>query len=476
MTTEIELSSEIVVKPISILGSDRNIIGAMKIMEEIPPPDPSDEGRIRYLMQNRHGTPFEHNCIILFVDAPIFVWREWHRHRIGFCLSGDTEIWTDSISNCGRTIRKRRLKDLCDVWNNGVKDSLGRTRFLPSVKSQRLRVLNEDTGFFELGSIENVFESGVKECLLVETEHKKGWSIRCSKDHPILTSEGWVKAGDLTGSEWVAVSGKKSAFASRQVPPSLRSGIGVWTSMQRATLIPKDADCYICGKSFHRENLVLDHVVPVVENLKLALDIDNLKPACISCHREKSDKEQVLANRCNLAASRFVRLRRKPYVVSTEMTYDITMKGPWHNFVANGIVVHNSYNEESRSRKPNKEPMMDLPDPLRTPEFEQAWAEWLAYRKRRRLPAYKTDRQLLKCARYGAEASIKAINQALDCEWQGFFPERFASEQPSREQRLRSHLRPSGRVGAPDGKYAHLDPPRDLPGQGDADTGRQGAA
>lgn len=330
-------------------------------------------GLINYLMKHRHGTPFEHGFLTFFVHAPIFVWREWHRHRIGFCLAGDTEIWTESYAmKSGRTLRKRRLKDLHDTWNYGVKDKLGRTRFLPAVRSQKLRVLNEDTGFFQLGGIQDVVQSGVKECLLVETEHKKGWSVRCSKDHQILTSEGWIKAGDLEGSEWIAVSGKKSAFESRQIPPSLRAGIGVWTSMQRASLIPKDTDCYICGKSFHRENLVLDHVVPVAQDLKLALDVNNLKPACGSCHREKTNKEQALANRCNLAGVRFERLRKKPYVISEEMTYDISMQPPWHNFVANGIVVHNSYNEES-GRYKKLEPVFYIPPPDRPMFKVEGW-------------------------------------------------------------------------------------------------------
>lgn len=34
-------------------------------------------------MKHRHGTPFEHSALTFFVRAPIFVWREWHRHRIG---------------------------------------------------------------------------------------------------------------------------------------------------------------------------------------------------------------------------------------------------------------------------------------------------------------------------------------------------------------------------------------------------------
>lgn len=43
----------------------------------------ADKGLIKFLMRHRHGTPFEHNCFIFKVEAPIFVAREWFRHRIG---------------------------------------------------------------------------------------------------------------------------------------------------------------------------------------------------------------------------------------------------------------------------------------------------------------------------------------------------------------------------------------------------------
>ncbi|HEU0193913.1 MAG TPA: FAD-dependent thymidylate synthase [Gaiellales bacterium] len=42
-----------------------------------------DEGLIRFLMRERHGTPFEHNAFRYHVKLPIFVMREWARHRIG---------------------------------------------------------------------------------------------------------------------------------------------------------------------------------------------------------------------------------------------------------------------------------------------------------------------------------------------------------------------------------------------------------
>ena len=45
--------------------------------------DASDEGLIRFLMRDRHGSPFEHNAFRFHIRCPIFVAREWFRHRIG---------------------------------------------------------------------------------------------------------------------------------------------------------------------------------------------------------------------------------------------------------------------------------------------------------------------------------------------------------------------------------------------------------
>ena len=52
--------------------------------------DESDVGLIRFLMRDRHGTPFEHNSFRFHIRCPIFVAREWFRHRVGsfneFCM------------------------------------------------------------------------------------------------------------------------------------------------------------------------------------------------------------------------------------------------------------------------------------------------------------------------------------------------------------------------------------------------------
>jgi len=40
-----------------------------------------DKGLLSYLYTNHHATPFEMGGMIIEVKAPIFVFREWHRHR-----------------------------------------------------------------------------------------------------------------------------------------------------------------------------------------------------------------------------------------------------------------------------------------------------------------------------------------------------------------------------------------------------------
>jgi thymidylate synthase (FAD) len=42
---------------------------------------PGDEKLLKFLYENKHSTPFEMAGATIEVQAPIFVFREWHRHR-----------------------------------------------------------------------------------------------------------------------------------------------------------------------------------------------------------------------------------------------------------------------------------------------------------------------------------------------------------------------------------------------------------
>ena len=63
---------------LSVVNSARVSFGKRRV--EL---DEADKGLINFLMRERHGTPFEHNAFRFHVRCPIFVAREWFRHRIG---------------------------------------------------------------------------------------------------------------------------------------------------------------------------------------------------------------------------------------------------------------------------------------------------------------------------------------------------------------------------------------------------------
>lgn len=82
--TEIELSSEMTVKLVRAMASDDMVVQAAQVSAKGENnPETVPLRLIQALMKGRHGSPFEHNAFTFFVEAPLFVFREWQRHRIG---------------------------------------------------------------------------------------------------------------------------------------------------------------------------------------------------------------------------------------------------------------------------------------------------------------------------------------------------------------------------------------------------------
>jgi thymidylate synthase (FAD) len=98
MTADIRFRSDITVRLINSAGGDHMVVAAAKVSTSggaaagLARPEVTDASRglIRYLMRHRHGTPFEHSSLTFFVHAPVFVWREWHRHRVGFSFNEES--------------------------------------------------------------------------------------------------------------------------------------------------------------------------------------------------------------------------------------------------------------------------------------------------------------------------------------------------------------------------------------------------
>jgi thymidylate synthase (FAD) len=95
---EIEFRSDVTVELVRSSASDSDVLFAARVSTqgeqtlEAAAAGPStrsgtgsearDRGLINYLMRDRHGSPFEHNSMTFYVQAPIFVFREFMRHRI----------------------------------------------------------------------------------------------------------------------------------------------------------------------------------------------------------------------------------------------------------------------------------------------------------------------------------------------------------------------------------------------------------
>ena len=67
------------------MADDLSVVNAARVSfgKKRETMDTSDVGLVKFLMRERHGTPFEHNSFRFHVRCPMFVAREWFRHRIG---------------------------------------------------------------------------------------------------------------------------------------------------------------------------------------------------------------------------------------------------------------------------------------------------------------------------------------------------------------------------------------------------------
>ena len=92
MTAAIHVRNDFDVELVDSMGSDELICRAARVSTlGAASIDTSESaGLIGFLMGNRHGSPFEHNAMMLRVTAPIFVWREFMRHRIGFSYNEES--------------------------------------------------------------------------------------------------------------------------------------------------------------------------------------------------------------------------------------------------------------------------------------------------------------------------------------------------------------------------------------------------
>ncbi|MFG2608515.1 FAD-dependent thymidylate synthase [Streptomyces sp. NPDC048514] len=94
---KIDLRGDVTVELVKHSAADSDVLFAARVstigeqsLEELDKDPERSKGLINYLMRDRHGSPFEHNSMTFFIRAPIFVFREFMRHRVGWSYNEES--------------------------------------------------------------------------------------------------------------------------------------------------------------------------------------------------------------------------------------------------------------------------------------------------------------------------------------------------------------------------------------------------
>ena len=426
---------------VDYMGSDGDVERAARVSYGAGTRQVSQtRGLIRYLRRHRHTTPSEMVELKFHCAMPMFVARQWIRHRTA-CLAEGTEIHFEVPSGLKRRGRQLYKLPIEGIWrrfqptSNRSRPDKQRNPYFERdrIRGMRLRQVEEESLAMRHTRIMDVFRNGQRPVFRVHLAD--GRSIEATSDHRFLFAGGWdtlaaatglhEKAGRAVwraGDHFLYVNGaaeelpamyqdpvwlqreyrghrrriadiaeacgvsyhtirkwltryrltEPATRASRSGPASSfwgggvatdRASIGRWRTQVAAEIHASNGwTCQLCRE--RSGELHCHHVVPAWADLGRARDASNLTTLCGNCHRSVAGREldfvealggppvrsewrprpRIAWNRLDKA--KLMRIERFEYVGLKE-TYDLEVEGPFHNFVANGFVTHNSVNELS---------------------------------------------------------------------------------------------------------------------------------
>lgn len=350
-----------------------------------PDEDKAGEVIIKHLLAGNRGHygPLEHPQIVFNCGYfPHSTMQQIRTHRVGMCLSGDTEVYTKTK---GGAIKKLLIRDLYNRWTKGrphqnsESDAAYSRRRISSIPVYNL---DEETLEFGVTHISNVYSNGTKTVFLVKTS--EGQTIKASSDHLFFTNNGWVKLGNLSPGDLITTRCFSGRNKRPSVPPIFAGDLDdeVWKAIPRLsgyeasslgrirswhskngkglTDTPRVKDLSASAYLFYsangkRRNVHVDVLAafrgdkPDSKYVARHLDgnaynnrIENLAWGTENQNRE----DQGRTTGFNCCKARFV-----PIVsienAGEEETYDLEVVGPYHNFLANDLVVHNSFDVQS---------------------------------------------------------------------------------------------------------------------------------
>lgn len=337
---------------------------------------------VRRLIASGHHSVLEHVSLSVRFTVDRGVSHEIVRHRIAsysqestrYCVAGDMKLHTTNPHN------RPTVKEL---YENSIASKNG------AWKRVLVEQYDDYSGELVYSHIKNIFYTGEKPCLSIRT--RLGYEIVCTPDHEVLADDGYVKAESLDIGQKIMVNGTEALYrnkawlyhqnielnktfvciakefgfnantlkkwAKKHGLPKKGTGYfnvgrtawnhGVRDDRQVEALrtyhhcgrrndkiLKDDTVCYqkhkanscaVCGAE---EDLHVHHI----DGERGHNDASNLITLCPSCHQRVHSQNLTVAYADEIVSVEPAGVRA---------VYDIEMDSKHHNFVANGVVVHN---------------------------------------------------------------------------------------------------------------------------------------
>lgn len=341
------------------------------------------------LIRSGHLTPLEHVTVTVMIVCDRGVSHELVRHRLAsYCVTGDTEI----ISYADKKSRSPKRRTIAEIyrWTQDPKCHA-------ALRALTIRSMDEQTHTIIPSKVKNVFHNGIQDVYQVNLQ--SGRSIKCTKGHRFFTPHGWkqlaeVSVGDdvysnglplLENEDWIRHNYLTLNKTRKQVAkdagccestlykafqrfgifkpwsdrPNRHPGRGVkgmFSEEQRKQMsLAKQGEKNPSYKANREE---LGHSGARAEARRLFN-----KDKCDACdtrigleihhidknpHNNNPSNIKILcphhhhawhhAAVCGAFPEKITDIK----YIGREDVYDIEVEGEYHNYVANGIVVHNS--------------------------------------------------------------------------------------------------------------------------------------
>ena len=356
---------------------------------------------VRMLIKKGHESVIEHPSATFLITTDRGITHEIVRHRLAsysqestrYCVAGGMLLNTTNPHN-RPTIEM--LFDNKNTSNNG------------SWKRVKIRQLDEKTGLLQYGYISDISFNGVKPTIRIKT--KLGYEIELTSDDRILTPDGYVLVDRLQVGCKIAVNGTSKLYMNKawlrdQYNKQMKTSVQIaaefgftdsvvkrWVRIHK--LPKKSASYFNCGRvpwnkglgekddirvskqaaalrkyhwngghssiSFPRRERVVKPSARTSYKLvgskcEICSKTKNLQLHHNDGNRDRNDKNNhtTVCRSCHgRVHSRNLEVVYYDDIVIIEdageqKVYDIAMANENHNFVANGVVVHNcNYNKE----------------------------------------------------------------------------------------------------------------------------------